>query len=70
MKISFLNPKDQYINNEHEVYKSYNNLNFQEDKIMEKEKTIKEEIQEFYLNGGTYNELEIDFGTPKGSEAL
>ena len=43
---------------------------FQEDKIMEKEKTIKEEIQEFYLNGGTYNEVEIDFGTPKGSEAL
>lgn len=37
---------------------------------MEKEKTIKEEIQEFYLNGGTYNELEIDFGTPEGSEAL
>ncbi|EJX16684.1 hypothetical protein ACUXAR_002583 [Staphylococcus saprophyticus] len=37
---------------------------------MEKEKTIKEEIQEFYLNGGTYNEVEIDFGTPKGSEAL
>lgn len=37
---------------------------------MKKEKTIKEEIQEFYLNGGTYNEVEIDFGTSKGSEAL
>ncbi len=37
---------------------------------MEKEKTIKEEIQEFYLNGGTYNELEIDFGTLEESEAL
>lgn len=36
--------------------------------ILEDEKTIKEQIQDFYLNGGTYDEEEIDFGEPKGSE--
>lgn len=37
---------------------------------MENEKSIKEEIQEFYLNGGQYNEEEIDFGKREGSELL
>ena len=38
--------------------------------IMENEKSIKEEIHEFYLNGGQYNEEEIDFGKRVGSESL
>jgi hypothetical protein len=35
---------------------------------LEDEKTIKEQIQDFYLNGGTYDEFEIDFGEPVGDE--
>lgn len=35
---------------------------------LEYEKTIKEQIQDFYLNGGTYDEIEIDFGEPVGDE--
>jgi len=45
-------------------------LKFWRYKIMENEKSIKEEIQEFYLNGGKYNEEEIDFGKREGSELL
>ena len=37
---------------------------------MEKEKSLKEKIQDFYKNGGRYEEKEIDFGKPKGSEVL
>lgn len=37
---------------------------------MEKENSIKEKIQDFYKNGGRYEEKEIDFGKPKGSEVL
>lgn len=33
-------------------------------------KSIKKEIQEFNLNGGKYNEEEIDFGKRVGSESL
>lgn len=33
---------------------------------MEKEKSLKEKIQEFYKNGGRYEEKEIDFGKSKG----
>ena len=33
---------------------------------MEKEKSLKEKIQDFYKNGGRYEEKEIDFGKPKG----
>lgn len=36
--------------------------------ILEEEKTIKEQIQYFYLIGGTYDKVEIDFWEPKGSE--
>ena len=53
-----------------EVYKSYNILKFWRYKILENEKSINEEIQEFYLNGGKYNEEEIDFGKREGSELL
>lgn len=35
---------------------------------MNEEKNLKDEIQDFYLNGGTYNEEEIDFGKPQGEE--
>jgi len=35
---------------------------------LEEEKTLKEKIQDFYLNGGTYDEVEIDFGKPVGDE--
>lgn len=38
--------------------------------IMTDEKTLKEEIQEFYLNGGIYDEIEIDFGEPQGKEEI
>lgn len=34
------------------------------------DKTLKEEIQDFYLNGGIYDEIEIDFGEPVGYETL
>lgn len=37
---------------------------------MTDEKTLKEEIQEFYLNGGIYDEIEIDFGEPQGKEEI
>lgn len=37
---------------------------------MEKEKSLKEEIQDFYKNGGRYEEKEIDFGKPKESEVF
>jgi len=37
---------------------------------LENEKSIKEEIQEFYLNRGKYNEEEINFGKRVGSESL
>lgn len=33
-----------------------------------KEKTLKDEIQEFYKNGGKYEEAEIDFGESVGKE--
>lgn len=36
--------------------------------MMKEDKTLKEEIQDFYLNGGTYKEDEIDFGKPQGKE--
>lgn len=36
--------------------------------ILTDEKTLKEKIQDFYLNGGTYDEVEIDFGKPQGKE--
>lgn len=32
------------------------------------EKSIKDEIQDFYRNGGRYEEKEIDFGQPIGKE--
>jgi antitoxin MazE len=34
------------------------------------EKTLKEEIQDFYRQGGQYTEKEIDFGKPVGDETL
>lgn len=37
---------------------------------MEKEKSLKEKIQDFYKNGDRYDEKEIDFGKPKGSEVF
>lgn len=37
-------------------------------KFTKKEKSIKDEIQEFYRNGGRYEEDEIDFGRPVGEE--
>lgn len=37
---------------------------------MENEKSIKEKIQDFYLNGGTYDEEEIDSGYSVGEEEL
>lgn len=36
--------------------------------ILKDEKTLKEEIQDFYLNGETYDEAEIDFGEAQGEE--
>ncbi|WP_050550802.1 MULTISPECIES: hypothetical protein, partial [Staphylococcus] len=33
-----------------------------------KEKSIKDEIQDFYRNDGRYEEEEIDFGQSKGKE--
>ncbi|SUM56783.1 Growth regulator [Staphylococcus microti] len=33
-----------------------------------KNKTIKDEIQDFYKNGGKYTESEIDYGESRGSE--
>jgi len=33
-----------------------------------KEKSLKDEIQEFYRNGGRYEEPEIDFGETVGEE--
>jgi len=33
-----------------------------------KENTIKDDIQNFYRNGGQYQEKEIDFGEPVGKE--
>ena len=38
--------------------------------ILTDEKTLKEEIQDFYLNGGTYDEVEIDFGETLGKEEI
>jgi len=38
--------------------------------VLEKEKSLKEEIQDFYLNGGTYDEKEIYFGDSVGEEEL
>jgi hypothetical protein len=35
-----------------------------------KEKSLKKEIQDFYLNGGTYDEKEIYFGDSVGKEKL
>ncbi|MDT0696746.1 MULTISPECIES: hypothetical protein [Staphylococcaceae] len=37
---------------------------------MEDDKTLKEEIQDFYRQGGQYTEKEIDFGKPVGDETL
>lgn len=37
-------------------------------KLTKKEKSIKDEIQDFYRNGGRYEEEEIDFGGPVGEE--
>ena len=37
-------------------------------KFTKKEKSIKDEIQDFYRNGGRYEEDEIDFGRPVGEE--
>jgi hypothetical protein len=38
---------------------------------LEKEKSLKKkEIQDFYLNGGTYDEKEIYFGDSVGKEKL
>jgi len=37
-------------------------------KLTKKEKSIKDEIQDFYRNGGRYEEEEIDFGGPVGKE--
>lgn len=36
--------------------------------MMKEDKTLKEEVQDFYLNGGTYKEKEIDFGKSQGKE--
>lgn len=36
--------------------------------MMEEEKSLKQKIKDFYLNGGTYKESEIDFGKPQGEE--
>lgn len=36
--------------------------------LTKKEKSIKDEIQDFYRNGGRYEEEEIDFGGPVGEE--
>jgi len=36
--------------------------------ILTDEKTLKKYIQDFYLNGGAYDEVEIDFGKPQGKE--
>lgn len=33
-----------------------------------KQKTLKDEIQDFYRNGGCYEEKEIDYGEPTGEE--
>ncbi|PTJ48084.1 AbrB/MazE/SpoVT family DNA-binding domain-containing protein [Mammaliicoccus sciuri] len=42
----------------------------QDDQIsfVEKAKSLKDEIQDFYRQGGQYNEKEIDFGVPVGDE--
>lgn len=36
--------------------------------ILTDEKALKEEIQDFYLNDGAYDEVEIDFGEAQGEE--
>lgn len=36
--------------------------------MMAEEKSLKQQIKDFYLNGGTYEESEIDFGKPQGEE--
>lgn len=36
--------------------------------FVKKTKSLKDEIQEFYRQGGQYNEKEIDFGGPVGNE--
>lgn len=36
--------------------------------MMKEDKALKEEVQYFYLNGGTYKEEEIDFGKSQGKE--
>jgi len=38
-------------------------------RITKKEDTLKEGIQNFYKNGGRYQEPEIDFGEPVGKES-
>ncbi|WP_078354746.1 AbrB/MazE/SpoVT family DNA-binding domain-containing protein [Mammaliicoccus sciuri] len=36
--------------------------------FVKQEKSLKDEIQDFYRQGGQYNEKEIDFGSPVGDE--
>jgi len=37
--------------------------------LTKKDETLKDEIQNFYRNGGRYQEEEIDFGEPAGKES-
>lgn len=36
--------------------------------FVKKAQSLKDEIQDFYRQGGQYNEKEIDFGVPVGDE--
>jgi len=38
-------------------------------RFTEKEEKLKDDIQNFYKNGGRYQEEEIDFGEPVGKES-
>jgi len=38
--------------------------------LTKKDDTLKDDIQNFYRNGGRYQEPEIDFGEPVGKESF
>lgn len=58
-----LNDSGFEIGDKVEVYATKNSVTFEK-----KELSIKEKIQEYYRNGGSYNEKEIDFGEDQGRE--
>jgi hypothetical protein len=47
-----------------------NFLKVRREQYWKKKKSLKKEIQDFYLNGGTYDEKEIYFGDSVGKEKL